>query len=798
MRAILVLILAWPLAATETLKTLWEKEQYAFTPAVREAYLDDLRSAARTEIGDRLPQDFWNWIAANPLLEAAIYAAHDRAADLLLQLYGLRLDLGQERFETYHQLSLAGAVVATKQAVEPDLSPRQPLVLHIGGDPRVPVETNTPERPLDKHDHIINFLNLHQIEEEVVVSQQESELKYDERGIAIPQTGKKQEPVMEKRRRSLYASDVLASKDLQAKFNAYMAEMGHPTDIDCGDKLVHWDGKDAVHGDARKAVTAAYRLFRDAYEAKGLLPKERDPIPSMGERLRYIIRNYEHQFPADAKREWPQFPITAPWPVMTLLVDDDQPLREREERWLAFRDHGEFKKYGEYIGAVAQQFDIQSARRLKPHPFTYHTVQMMLKDGGVCGTMASISVRSHIALGIPACQAIQPGHCALVSMTYDTKKDQYACIGGQYATGGHEITTPFARWYLGEPAKPYKRNPGFEVQPNPRKPMVYHQSVAWAVNYGFESFVDALLAHHMYESLDAASREAGGMPLLLSGLAHNPYAFLVTDAAQQAADGAIAQLGFWESFSAELEKLGDRYGCKPDGLYAQTVRSKVFASLSKLPLPDDPAAQKRVYDFLQTEGCDEPKALIRYRLACEGLPAVLAQTEADFQAHLMNTRAKPGAANDEACRQMEAALKATAECIDDKDARLTWAGKLWQQAVGRETYVGRWNNINTDRSVNTLARLARQKMPKREVLTRSLLDRLSNELRQSVEGERQLEHCRHLATTIEAAANFAKDDSLRQEWLGELAKIIAGHERFAVGKKSKRDPCADIIAKLAN
>ncbi len=51
------------------------------------------------------------------------------------------------------------------------------------------------------------------------------------------------------------------------------------------------------------------------------------------------------------------------------------------------RIYGNFKTYGEYIEGIAQQHAMQSARRLKPYPFTYATIQMMLKDGGVCGTM---------------------------------------------------------------------------------------------------------------------------------------------------------------------------------------------------------------------------------------------------------------------------------------------------------------------------------------------------------------------------------------------------------------------------
>ncbi|MFT5126969.1 MAG: hypothetical protein ACI8W8_000567 [Rhodothermales bacterium] len=802
---ILSFFLVCQVFATDVLRdqlvATWTSEQFAFTPAVRSAYLRHAKAQAVAEMGSRekeLPTEFLAWVAANPLVEATVYGGHDQPADLLLHLYGLRLDLGRERFESYQQLALAAAIVLVKQAQPADITPRPPLSLQIGGDPRQPVETNTPERPLDKYDHIINFLNANSIEEKAIVGHKEAELKYDARGIAIKSKQKKV-PIVEKKSRTLYAADVLASKELQAKFNAYMAEMGHPVNIDSGDRLIHWKSIDAVKGAAGKQVSAAYRLFREAYEAKGLLPKLRDPIPSIAERCRYIIRNYEHQFTGHTKREWPQFPITAPWPVLTLLVDDDQPLREREERWLAFRDKGEFRKMGEYLGPIAQQFDVQSARRLKPYPFTYNTVQMMLKDGGVCGTMASISVRSHIALGIPASQAIQPGHCALVSFQYDAKKDRFACVGGQYATGGHESTTPFARWYLGEAARQYRRPPGFGVPPNPRKPMVYHQSTAWAVNHGLPELLDALMAHRLYTQLAKAKREQGGLPLLMSGLDRNPYAFLLADAAQAAAATAIGQLEYWDVFSAKLRALGDSRGCPPDGLYASTVKRKVFGSLAKLPIPEDHDIQARVFAFLKAQNCDDPKSLIRYRLACEGLPAVLAATKAEFETHLVDTRRKADAANDAACKRMESAVNHTLACIKEKDAREAWALELWKEAAGHELYVGRWDRVSTDPAVRSLARQANQKMPDVGQLTQSYLDRLSDELKASIGGKRELGRCRELSGKIEAAAKFAKDHASRSEWIEGLAAIIAGHETFkpTKGKKQQRDPCADVIKRLA-
>jgi len=677
----------------------------------------------------------------------------------------------------------------------------------ITGDPRKRVNTKAPGRTLDMNDHIINFLNDNTIEEEVVTGHKTvpGGLRYDERGIAIPDPRKKPRkvPVIEKRKRSLYACDVLADKALQERFNAYMKSKGHAVNIDCGQRIIHWKSRDAVHGRQRKNIAAAYKLFRTAYEAKGLLPAARDPLATMAQRVVYIVRNAEYRFPeaTRAKRKWPRFPITAPWPVLTLLVDDDQPLREREERWIAFRDRGEFKTYGEYIGPIAQQFDMQSARRLKPYPFTYHTAQMMLKDGGVCGTMAAISVRSHITLNIPACQAIQPGHCALVAFHYDPKKKRYSCKGAQYATGGDEKTTPFARWYFGDAARNYPRRPGFGVQPNPRKPMVYHQSIAWAVNYGMASFLDSTMAHAVYRLLDASHRKSAGRTLLTSGLAINPYNVLLADAAQAAADTPLGQIRFWRTFRTELQAAGDKAGCPVDGLYSKTVKERVFASIAKLPVPKDKQAAREVYTFLQTETCDAPAALVAYRLAVDGLDAMLARTEADFKSHVISTRAKASSRNDPACVKMAAAVKAAAASIKDTKRRTRWALGLWKQAEGREKYFGRSMRVSTDRAVASLAKLAGQRLPAESQLMQNLLDRLAAELKDSVTGRRDLKTCRLLAARIKAAAKYTRDPAQRRKWAQALSKIIAGRETFTpqtARKKAKavRDPCADEVRNL--
>jgi hypothetical protein len=301
-----------------------------------------------------------------------------------------------------------------------------------------------------------------------------------------------------------------------------------------------------------------------------------------------------------------------------MLAADRQPLREREERWVAFRDKGEFHQYGEYIGGIAQQQAMQSARRLTPYPFTYATIQIMLKDGGVCGTMGSISARGHNTLGIPASQATQPGHCAMVAFRYDPKTRTYRCQGGQYATGGDEKTGPFTPWPFASRFRRINRRNGYEIEFHNRKPMVYHQSLAWGVNCGLQSYLDGIMAHAVFRLLPKNQRQAQGVKLLKSGLALNAYSFLLVDAAQDAASTPQEQILIWKGFLGALKSSAGKPGCPTGGLYNTTVKNRMFDRISRLPIPKDKKSARRVLSFLEDEKCSNSKTLEAYRRALKG------------------------------------------------------------------------------------------------------------------------------------------------------------------------------------
>jgi hypothetical protein len=770
----------------------WVKDGFAFTPAVQNAVLADVQARARRELeaeGKALPQDFLAWVDSDPVLKTTVYGARRDAAGILLMLRSLELDLGRDAMrKNYTQLALAMAVVAAREGHATDISERGPLVLQIPGDPRRPVDTKETGRALDLNDHIINFLNDHTLEEDVVIGQKEEapELRYDDKGVAIPMPKKgkpKMSPITEKRTRSLYAADVIASEAWQEKFNAYLKEKGQTSRVECGERIIHWKSSEMVRGEMNKKIGEAFKLFRAAYEAKGLLPAARDPLATPAERCAYLIRNNEHVFPADAQeqRKWPRFPLNAPWPVLTMLVDYSQPLREREERWVAFRDKGETRTYGEYIGGVAQQFDMQSARRIKPHPFTYGTIQMMLKDGGVCGTMANIGVRTYNVLGIPASTAGQPGHCALVTFGFDPKTGTYACRGGQYATAGDAGTGVHASWLFGDV--------------DARKPMVYHQSIAWAVNHGLQGYLDSTVAHTFFKQLPEEDRREHGARLLATASAMNPFNFLLVDDAMERNGTAEELVAFWKHL--QLPLAAGKPGCPTNGLYHDTIRAKLFARLATLPVPTGQIRAEHILAFMKEESCENQVALVSYRLATAGLPALLSETEAAFSNHVASVR------TDESCAARADELAAVAGKIAGKKERAAWAVARWQELQGRELYLGRRNKITADKSLAVLGKLAGKKSRPEAEQQHSLLDQLAARFQESLTAPRTAQSCRTQAAQISDVAGQLKDKAVKHAWLAGLAKAIEGKETYVPADveknpKSRRDPCADTLAKLLN
>jgi len=534
--------------------------------AAVEEYLSKSRDATLRACAERniqLPPDFLKWVDADRDARRAIYGSWSDPIRSLLALRALEIDLGAATVrDRSKQLALAFAVQAgqlrrrdasrwndgdREGAVEvlPDVSPRKPLALRI--PTWAPKDgASAPNQKGSVHDEVIAFLDsLPEIEVEMLVDQWPP-LEYDDKGIAKPRGGPTQEKKMVRRRP--VGADVIASAQLQQAFNEWMAAHGHPdVRIDCGDRVVFWLSTEAVNDGAQRAsIRAAHELFHDAYRATGRMPAERDPPPTQSESMAWFLRNDAHDFGANASaRGWPRFPLDAPWPLLLTLAEDDQPLREREEIWAKFRDDGTARTYGEYIGDIAQQFDMQSARRVSPFPFSYGSIQMMWKDGGVCGTMGNIGARTHRILGEPASTAGQPGHCALVVLQRDKANGRFSWVGEQYATGGDDVTTVHSRWDL-------------DGKGHMRK-VAFHQSMAWGLSADCEGWLDAMvLASAMRPSSDRSGTDerarALTTALLNAALERSPYALAAVAHAIDAAQDADAVRAVERTFAEQTKE----------------------------------------------------------------------------------------------------------------------------------------------------------------------------------------------------------------------------------------------------
>lgn len=678
----------------------------AFLAAARTRALD-----ACKQKGLALPADFLAWIDGDPLLRASVYGCRKDPLPVLLGLRSLEIDLGEALVRRdYPQLALAFAIADSYRAPSdkasgwndgdgaagngalPDIHPRPPLELHIPGDPRVRVDTKATDRPLDRDDHIVNFLEDHAPIEVEVTTTELPPLEYDEKGVAKPR-GK---PVKVKKKvtRGLIGADVIASKALQDEFNAYMKGVGQDVALDCGDKIVHWQSTEAVGDEAlRKRIAAAHELFHTAYRNKGRMPAERDHAPTPAESMAWFVRNDRWPFPADTKteRHWPRFPLNAPWPVLTMLAADDQPLREREEIWTKFRDAGEFRTYGEYIGGIAQQFDMQSARRVAPFAFSYGSIQMMWKDGGVCGTMGNIGARTYRIVGVPSSTAGQPGHCAIVLMEHDDKQG-YRCVGGQYATGGDEVTHVHARWMCDDAGE--------------RKMMVWHQAVAWGVNAGLADFVDTLVLRRVYDAMPPEARASSCVPFTKAALGRSVYAIADIEAALAAAPDAATALAIGDVFRdklAAVDKAGER------GLYRDTVRDLVFHRVLALPAPTTAKAHAELLADLEKQDCALPALLARCWRGIDG--------DKGF-AHHCTDAAKKWLASPKRGTDKHAA-DAFAAAIDEWGKSVPDAGrKAWAEAVlaafaGKEALGGKGKaKGKIDPAVVVLCKMAGREVPK--------------------------------------------------------------------------------------
>jgi len=218
--------------------------------------------------------------------------------------------------------------------------------------------------------------------------------------------------------------------------------------------------------------------------------------------------------------------------------------------------------------------------------------------------MGNIGARTHRIVGQPASTASQPGHCALVFMEYDPHTREYACKGGQYATGGDDVTGVHAGWN-------YDDKGG-------RRPMVFHQSVAWGVNAGLPSFVASLAMVWAYDSLSAEDRGRECVGFVKAAVSVNAFALAAITAALENAPHAEAARAIADACAETLATATDErkhtlYRATLSGLALERIRQLAASAApeqGEQPLaqnPDAPpvahrATAPRIVGYLQDHG----------------------------------------------------------------------------------------------------------------------------------------------------------------------------------------------------
>ena len=533
-----------------------EKAGYTFTPEVKSAFLARRKAIALAEIaktGQSLPQDFLEWVDADPVVAGTVYGIADNAAQRLVLLRSLEIDLGAAEVRKKHLQLALGITDAQAGKVNPatmsnesqgiGLTERGLLKLEIKRYPCEKVDTHPKDRPLDVNDHIINFLE----DNPVVTEKRATENANGEKNASVV-----------KQSRPLYAYEVYTNPERLKLFNTYMTERGFKMELDCGKGAVipaHWGGG--------RDVTRAYKLFRTAYEAKGRLPKERDPSPTPGELAAYLIRNDNYRFPEGVKRHWPKFPLNARWPVLYYLACSGESLREREFVWNRFCKVGSVVSYGAYIGKIAQYPDMVKAQKLQPFDYTYDTYPMWLKDGGVCGTCSNIGRFASVALGVPAGQARQPSHSCFVAVGGNEQRGYTLSISQSSHKPEDTFVSGHGRYYD-------------------------DLITFYPINYGLLPYLDARAALEIARLLPTGTPAQARLAMLLSAFEANPYNLQAATAVLANISNPAELMKFWQKFGTTLAAV-EKPGC-PKSSYYNTVVQKVFNTrLAQLSPPADKA-----------------------------------------------------------------------------------------------------------------------------------------------------------------------------------------------------------------
>jgi hypothetical protein len=262
-------------------------------------------------------------------------------------------------------------------------------------------------------------------------------------------------------------------------------------------------------------------------------------------------------------------------------------------------------------------------------------------------------------------------------MEVDPKTGDFRCKGGQYATGGDEVTTVHAGWNYDDVGG--------------RRPMVYHQSIAWAVNRDraaeSATFLETLAMRRMFDQLPEAERAQTAVAFTEAALARNPFALVAYDGAVRAAKSPETAIALADLAERTLAALP---AADVPALYRSTLRDAAHARILALPAPKNAEQHRALLAELERQQCDDAKLLARTWRGIGGDAEFEARVRAATDAYLSsparsNTAGR--AAGQEAKRAADrfaALLKMWVDTVK-RPARAAFAQQLLPLFDGRDT-----------------------------------------------------------------------------------------------------------------
>jgi hypothetical protein len=727
------------------------KSAYRFTPTVKASFLAFRKAEALEALaghGISLPSDLLAWIDETPDVAATVYGLrYGTPAQALILLRSLQLDLTLADMQAHSPVVLATVVMHAHKIdlAEPEalpyvsLKPREPMPWKIPASPLVRVDTHPKDRPLDISDHVINFME----EEEVV-----------EGGKVV--SVKPREP-------HIRACDIVASKALQADFNAYVqSKVPDFKPLDCGESLNWAYGGVSWRLPERKELGRAYELFSEAYFSKGRIPKARDPKATPVEWAAYQVGNAKNE---NRKAELPDT-----WPFAMYLVNRPQPLREAEFAWEEKAKGVRPMRYIEYVGKVAQDTTMLYLRRMTPFEYAYGSLAMMRKDGGVCGTHTSTALRAGASLGKMVINCSSPGHSFPGGLG---KQD------GVYSAPGSQTGV---KWYFGD-SEPKVIGRDSLMLP----------SLAAALNWGLQGFLDSQLGWTLCLQLPEDVQAAHGYTLLKSALLQNPYNVSLARATLAKADTADALITLWEEFRGAVHAAKEKKGCIQEGGLVAEVWQKAGEKLEGLPVPKDRVVRDRVYTAVCRDG-SSPKLRARYEGAVNGIDAVLMSATRDFAAHL-DTWYRP-VAN---CAATAGKLKAALDMVDGADRKRTWIKAQVDTLAGRGLCLSstkRGYQVVQDEAAALVMQQAGVSSDETAWMT-VLLDQTTAALEKHLTLPRSTPGCKDMAARLRGVVSSAKEREIDlTPWAGRWYSMMDGKQAYARHAWCQKDAASVVLDEL--